>query len=67
MTETTPSTFLQAVPLAAVAEVRRPVLRDLLESLLVTVILALFGTTFILQAFKIPSSSMEDKIGRAHV
>ncbi len=29
------------------------------ESLLVTVILALFGTSFILQAFKIPSPSME--------
>jgi signal peptidase I len=29
------------------------------ESLLVTVILALFGTTFIVQAFKIPSPSME--------
>src|SRR5437879_9773085 len=30
-----------------------------LESLLVTVILALFGTSFIVQAFKIPSPSME--------
>src|ERR1700746_2016218 len=29
------------------------------ESLLVTVLLALFGTTFIVQAFKIPSQSME--------
>jgi len=32
---------------------------DFLESLLVTVLLALFGTTFIVQAFKIPSQSME--------
>jgi signal peptidase I len=32
---------------------------DFFESLLVTVILALFGTTFIVQAFKIPSQSME--------
>jgi len=32
---------------------------DYLESLLVTVILALFGTSFIVQAFKIPSASME--------
>ena len=32
---------------------------EYLESLLVTVILALFGTSFILQAFKIPSASME--------
>jgi signal peptidase I len=34
-------------------------LREYVESLLVTVILALFGTTFIVQAFKIPSPSME--------
>src|ERR1700728_3249630 len=33
--------------------------REYIESLLVTVILALFGTTFIVQAFKIPSESME--------
>src|SRR3989441_5819433 len=32
---------------------------EYLESLLVTVILALFGTSFIIQAFKIPSASME--------
>lgn len=37
-------------------------LREYVDSLLVTVILALFGTTFILQAFKIPSSSMEDTL-----
>ncbi len=32
---------------------------EYLESLLVTVILALFGTSFVVQAFKIPSASME--------
>jgi signal peptidase I len=32
---------------------------EYLESLLVTVILALFGTSFVIQAFKIPSQSME--------
>src|SRR5947207_12618546 len=32
---------------------------EYLESLLVTVILALFGTSFIVQAFKIPSASIE--------
>ncbi len=32
---------------------------DLVESLLVTVLLVLFGTTFVVQAFKIPSESME--------
>jgi len=32
---------------------------DIIESLLVTILLALFGTTFIVQPFKIPSQSME--------
>ena len=36
--------------------------RDTFESLVVTVILALFGTTFVLQAFKIPTGSMEDTL-----
>src|SRR5580692_282651 len=37
-------------------------LSEYLESLLVTVILALFGTSFIVQAFKIPSPSMESTL-----
>ncbi|MBZ5563192.1 MAG: signal peptidase I [Acidobacteriia bacterium] len=36
--------------------------RDTFESLVVTVILAIFGTTFILQAFKIPTGSMENTL-----
>ena len=32
---------------------------DFFESLLITIVLALFGTTFIVQAYKIPSQSME--------
>src|ERR1700730_17823670 len=40
-------------------EARPATLREYIESLLVTVILALFGTTFVVQAFKIPSQSME--------
>jgi signal peptidase I len=44
---------------AGAAAQRRASLRELLESLLVTVLLALFGTTFVVQAFKIPSQSME--------
>jgi len=32
---------------------------DYFESLLITVLIALFGTTFVVQAFKIPSQSME--------
>jgi signal peptidase I len=33
--------------------------RDTFESLVVTVVLAIFGTTFVVQAFKIPTASME--------
>ncbi len=40
-------------------ELSRNSLVDFFESLLVTILLVLFGTTFILQAFKIPSQSME--------
>src|SRR6202049_820511 len=40
-------------------EARPATLREYIESLLFTVILALFGTTFVVQAFKIPSQSME--------
>ena len=41
------------------ASADRTTLSEYLESLLVTVLLALFGTSFIVQAFKIPSASME--------
>ena len=40
-------------------ETHKSTFAEYLESLLVTVLLALFGTTFIVQAFKIPSQSME--------
>lgn len=40
-------------------EAHQTTLREYIESLLVTIILALFGTSFVLQAFKIPSQSME--------
>ena len=40
----------------------RTTLGEYIESLLVTVILALFGTTFVVQAFKIPSQSMEQTL-----
>src|ERR1700733_3931178 len=46
-------------PQVAQQEHEHTSLREYIESLLVTVILALFGTTFIVQAFKIPSQSME--------
>ena len=37
-------------------------LRDTFESLVVTVVLAMFGTTFVIQAFKIPTGSMENTL-----
>src|SRR5271165_7594152 len=41
------------------ASANQTTVSEYLESLLVTVILALFGTSFVVQAFKIPSQSME--------
>ena len=49
----------EAAAAAHRAESHPATVREYIESLLVTVILALFGTTFIVQAFKIPSQSME--------
>jgi len=55
----------EVVALPQVSSAAEPVhenyttLAEYLESLLVTVILALFGTSFVVQAFKIPSPSME--------
>jgi signal peptidase I len=48
-----------ATPRRGVSRTNQTTLSEYLESLLVTVILALFATSFIVQAFKIPSSSME--------
>lgn len=41
---------------------RETTISEYLESLLVTVLLALFGTSFVVQAFKIPSRSMESTL-----
>src|ERR1700689_834231 len=46
-------------PTVADHQATHGVLFDYVESFLVTILLALFGTTFIVQAFKIPSQSME--------
>ena len=57
-----PSDIPEVAPVASAPVVReRPSgsLMEFFESLLVTILLALFGTTFIVQAFKIPSESME--------
>jgi signal peptidase I len=62
MTENLMETTRVAEREASVAHARErdhTSVREYIESLLVTIILALFGTTFIVQAFKIPSQSME--------
>jgi signal peptidase I len=41
---------------------KKSTVREYFESLVITVVLALFGTTFIVQAFKIPTPSMEDNL-----
>jgi signal peptidase I len=56
--EATAADAVQA-PVLEHHEARKSTLAEYFESLLVTVLLALFGTTFIVQAFKIPSQSME--------
>lgn len=60
MAETaTEPTVATAGAARAVQRERRPGWRESVESLLVTIILALFATCFVVQAFKIPSQSME--------
>ncbi len=50
---------LKVEPAAEESRANQTTISEYLESLLVTVILALFGTSFVVQAFKIPSPSME--------
>src|SRR6202167_1647838 len=49
----------EIVRVPATREASGGTLADYVESFLITILLALFGTTFIVQAFKIPSQSME--------
>ena len=49
-------------PEAVESQANQTTISEYLESLLVTVILALFGTSFVVQAFKIPSQSMEQTL-----
>ena len=55
----TTESALAPAPAPAKVVARRSSFAEYAESLLVTILLALFGTTFIVQAFKIPSQSME--------
>jgi signal peptidase I len=54
-----PATLPKPEPVAEESHTNQTTISEYLESLLVTVILALFGTSFVVQAFKIPSPSME--------
>ena len=46
----------------AAAPVRKSIVREYAESIIIAVILALIIRTFVVQAFKIPSGSMEDTL-----
>jgi signal peptidase I len=48
--------------MSAAAEYRKSTLREYFESICVAVILALFVRTFVVQAFKIPTGSMEPNL-----
>jgi len=45
-----------------VSEFRKSILREYFESIVIAVILALFIRTFVVQAFKIPTGSMEENL-----
>ena len=44
------------------AEFKKSVVREYFESLVIAVVLALFIRTFVVQAFKIPTGSMEQNL-----
>lgn len=43
-------------------EFRKSTIREYFESIVITAIIALFATTFVIQAFKIPTGSMESNL-----
>jgi signal peptidase I len=43
-------------------EFRKSTIREYFESIVITAIIALFATTFVVQAFKIPTGSMESNL-----
>src|SRR6476660_6272086 len=51
-----------AVPVPAPASFKKSTLREYFESIVIAVILALFIRTFVVQAFKIPTGSMEEHL-----
>jgi signal peptidase I len=57
-----PSTPLKADPNAGTSGYRKSTVREYFESICIAVILALFVRTFVVQAFKIPTGSMENNL-----
>ena len=47
---------------ASPAEFKKSTVREYFESIVITAIIALFATTFVIQAFKIPTGSMESNL-----
>jgi len=43
-------------------EFRKSTVREYFESIVITAIIALFATTFVIQSFKIPTGSMESNL-----
>jgi signal peptidase I len=64
--ETSDAAIPEPMPLAPLRVAFRPpsrsVARESWEALVVALIIALFGTTFLIQTFQIPSNSMEDTL-----
>ncbi len=57
-----PAVAIREQPAPPLARRRRTLWREYAESLLVTILLVLFGTSFVVQAYKIPSRSMEQTL-----
>jgi len=51
-----------AEPEGSQAEFKKSTVREYFESIVITAIIALFATTFVVQAFKIPTGSMESNL-----
>src|SRR5512136_1827655 len=52
----------KAVAESPTVEFRKSTTREYFESIVITAIIALFATTFVIQAYKIPTGSMESNL-----
>src|SRR6476620_8751301 len=53
---------MSRMPAMAISTFKKSILREYFESIVIAVILALFIRTFVVQAFKIPTGSMEENL-----